>query len=246
MLTKDTAICLRTVDYSETSQIVTLFTKRTGKIGAIAKGSKRKKSAFDGPIETLAYGQIVFKPATATAKLATLTEFQQSPVLMGLSRKLITLNAALFATELVDAFTETNDPHPNLFDAMLTFLTDLQQTSDTPNAIALLIVFQLALLNDIGEKPVLKKCVNCKTALTSKWGKFYFSSIANGLICPDCELSFPDKTPLTQQAAHCFYDLNKLADAAEPTINELENTIIAHLTQLMHRQPKLAKYFIKH
>ena len=35
MLTKDLAICIRTVDYSETSQIVTFFTKAHGKIGAI-------------------------------------------------------------------------------------------------------------------------------------------------------------------------------------------------------------------
>ncbi len=246
MLKKDTAICLRSVDYSETSQVVTFFTKLSGKIGVIAKGAKRKKNAFDGPIETLAYGQIVFKPATATAKLATLTEFQQSLVLMGLSKKLITLNAALFAAELVDAFTETNDPHPNLFEAMLNFLTDVQIAPDTPNTIALLIVFQLALLSDVGSKPVLKKCVNCKTALSSKWGKFYFSSIANGLICPDCQANYPDRTSLSHQAAHCFYDLNKLAEATEATINELEKTIIGHLTQLMHRTPKLAKYFLQH
>ncbi|MHC4433863.1 MAG: DNA repair protein RecO, partial [Planctomycetota bacterium] len=48
MLTKDMAICIRAVDYSETSQIVTLFARDTGKIGAIAKGSKRPKSKFDG------------------------------------------------------------------------------------------------------------------------------------------------------------------------------------------------------
>ena len=51
MLTKDTAICIRTVDYSETSQIVTFFTRAKGKLTAIAKGSKRPKSAFDGTVE---------------------------------------------------------------------------------------------------------------------------------------------------------------------------------------------------
>ncbi|MFQ6036643.1 MAG: DNA repair protein RecO, partial [Sedimentisphaerales bacterium] len=56
MLIKDTAICIRAVDYSETSQIVTFFTRATGKIRAIAKGSKRPKSAFDGPIEILSFG----------------------------------------------------------------------------------------------------------------------------------------------------------------------------------------------
>ncbi len=56
MLTKDFAICIRAADFSETSQIVTLFTRATGKIKAIAKGSKRPKSKFDGPIEIFSYG----------------------------------------------------------------------------------------------------------------------------------------------------------------------------------------------
>ena len=75
MLTKDLAICIRAIDYSETSQIVTFFTRASGKIGAIAKGSKRPKSAFDGPIEIFSHGRIVFTDSNKE-KLATLTEFE--------------------------------------------------------------------------------------------------------------------------------------------------------------------------
>jgi len=74
MLVKDTAICIRAVDYSETSQIVTFFTRATGRISAIAKGSKRPKSKFDGPIELFSCGNIVFSDSNKE-KLATLTEF---------------------------------------------------------------------------------------------------------------------------------------------------------------------------
>jgi len=76
MLKKDLAVCIRTVDYSETSQIVTFFAKDAGKISAIAKGSKRPKSSFDGPIELFAHGPVVYTE-TSKDKLATLTEFQQ-------------------------------------------------------------------------------------------------------------------------------------------------------------------------
>ena len=76
MLTKDAAICIRAVDYSETSQIVTFFTRAAGKINAIAKGSKRPRSAFDGPIEMFSHGKIVFADSTRE-RLATLTEFEQ-------------------------------------------------------------------------------------------------------------------------------------------------------------------------
>ncbi len=77
MITKDTAICIRAIDYSETSQILTFFTRDTGKIGAIAKGSKRPKSSFGGPFEIFSYGKIVFAESNKD-KLSTLTEFESS------------------------------------------------------------------------------------------------------------------------------------------------------------------------
>ena len=118
MLEKDQAICLRAVDYSDTSQIVTLFGKNSGKISAIAKGSKRAKSSFEGPIEVFSYGEIVFS-IPASGKLATLTEFGQRPIFRQLRSRLFTLNCGLFAVELVDNLTHEHDRHPALFDAMI-------------------------------------------------------------------------------------------------------------------------------
>ena len=93
MLKKDEAICIRTLDYSETSQIVTLFSKEHGKIDAMAKGSKRAKSPFDGPIEIFSCGQIVFSEK-GDQKLSTLAEFTQQPRFLALRTKLFALNCA--------------------------------------------------------------------------------------------------------------------------------------------------------
>ena len=46
MLKKDKGICIRTTDYSESSQILTFFTAQNGKLSVIAKGAKRPKSSF--------------------------------------------------------------------------------------------------------------------------------------------------------------------------------------------------------
>ena len=100
MLAKDIAICIRAVDYSETSQILTFFARETGKISAIAKGSKRPKSAFDGPIEVFSQGKIVFSSPNRE-KLATLTEFEQQPTTGGLLNDLFALNCCLFGAELL-------------------------------------------------------------------------------------------------------------------------------------------------
>jgi len=105
MLNKDQAVCIRTVDYSETSQVATFFARQAGKISVIAKGSKRPKSSFGGPLEILTYGQIVFSQRNQSS-LATLTEFEQKPALTNIPKNLTALNCALFAAELLNLLTE--------------------------------------------------------------------------------------------------------------------------------------------
>lgn len=248
MLTKDLAICIRASDYSETSQIVTLFTRATGKIRAIAKGSKRPKSKFDGPIELFSYGSIVFSDSKKE-KLATLTEFEQQPGFTPRGDDLFALNCCLLGTELLNSMTNDYDPHSELFDNFLQFLQNTNQTPDALNGsrdtLALLILFQLALLKEVGLQPVLNACVNCKDNFSSDWSEVYFSSLANGLICRDCEASFPDKIRLKNDAARCLTNLKMLAESNEKTLKEVEKILVHHFTEILRRPPKMAKHILK-
>lgn len=270
MLTKDIAICIRAADYSETSQIVTFFARAAGKISAIAKGSKRPKSAFDGPIEIFSYGKIVFSDSNKE-KLATLTEFESAyagPGFSSLSNNLFVLNCCLFGAELLNNLTHDYDPHPRLYDDFLQFLQNAQQEKSKSEMLALLILFQLSLLKEVGLRPILNACANCllprlartcrlptgtgaprgaeasKNASGTGWPHTYFSSSANGLICRDCESSFPDKIRLTRTAANCLANLKLLAEAQEKTLIEIEAVLIHHFTELLGRKPKMAKYIL--
>ncbi|MDD5063846.1 MAG: DNA repair protein RecO [Phycisphaerae bacterium] len=246
MLTKDTAICIRTTDYSETSQIVTLFTRAAGKISAIAKGSKRPKSAFDGPLEILSCGQIVFSDSSG-GKLATLTEFQQTPSFSCTKDNLFALNCCLFGAELVNSLTHDYDPHPELFDSFLQFLQNANKHQEHRQVLALLILFQLTLLREIGLMPILNACANCKTSHGSRATshEFYFSSLANGLICGDCEANFPDKIKLSKNAFDCLTNVKLIAKAEEKALNEIEKILIHNFTEILHHPPKMAKYVLK-
>lgn len=252
MLTKDLAICIRAVDYSETSQVVTFFARQTGKIGAIAKGSKRPKSAFGGPIEVFAFGEIVFsdpsdKSDTSRDKLATLTEFQQQPSLTYPPKNLLALNCCLFATELLNGMIDDYDPHPQLFESFLQFLHDAGQNLDRCGLLALLLLFQLGLLAEVGLQPILGRCVNCKSqdAIRSTQYEIYFSNLANGLVCRDCEPNFPDKIRLSRDAAACLTSLKQIPDAAEKTLTEIQKIFVHHFTELLGRPPKMAKHILR-
>ncbi|MDH4240565.1 MAG: DNA repair protein RecO [Phycisphaerae bacterium] len=250
MLTKDFAICIRATDFSETSQIVTFFTRATGKIKAIAKGSKRPKSAFDGAIEVFSHGKIVFADSTKE-KLATLTEFEQELGLTHLSENLFAFNCCLLATELLSNLTNDYDPHTDLFDSFLEFLqnTNERQATRIENreTLVLLILFQLALLKEVGLQPILSHCVNCKTKHERREtrNEVYFSSSVNGLVCRDCEGNFPDRIKLGTDAAACLTNLKMLAKSNETTLNEVEKILIHHFTNTLGRPPKMAKYILE-
>jgi DNA repair protein RecO (recombination protein O) len=243
MLTKDQAICIRVADYSETSQVVILFARGAGKIRAIAKGSKRPKSAFDGPLEVLSFGAIVFS-ASHKDKLATLTEFQPQPVRGELRRHLFALHSGLFAAELLDALTDDYDPHPALFDHFLQFLQDVengQAGSERRDILIRLILLQLVLLHEVGLRPNLNICTNCKRPFGADWREVYFSPSAAGLVCRDCEMNFPDKARLSLKAAQSLNEVKRLADAEERTLDEIERVLIRYFTHLLGHPPKTAK-----
>jgi len=247
MLTKDRAVCIRAVDYSESSQVVTFFARLAGKIGAIAKGSRRPKSAFDGAIEVLSFGDIVFTEVHKD-KLATLTEYQQEPLRGGLRRNLFALHSALFGVELLNKLTHDGDPHLVLFDQFTRFLRDVDEAAmegQRRDILLRLVLFQLALLHEVGLRPNFKSCANCRQSFAKTWRESYFSSLANGLVCQDCEMSFPDRVRLSVRAVNSLANVRQLAETPEPTLDEIEGVLIHHFTETLGHRPKMAQHVLK-
>ena len=250
MLTNDQAICIRTVDYSETSQVVTFFARQTGKVPVIAKGAKRQRSSFGGPIEMFSCGNIVFS-GSGHDKLATLAEFEPVAGVANysvLSADIFAMNCCLLAAELVNVLIKDYDPHPGLFDSLLRFLTDASQKKIANDGrgriLAHLVLFQLNLLTEIGLCPVLDYCANCRNRFDVRWPEVYFSNHAKGLICRDCQGAFPDKIRLTTEAAQCLADAKLLALAGEPALKNAEDILIHYITDTLGRPPKMAKYIL--
>lgn len=108
------AVVLRSIDYGETSQIVTLFTQEKGKLGVMAKGARRPKSSFGATLQPMAYTQVVFyhKPSRT---LQTLSESSHVQSFHRLREKLPTITVGLRIVELVDALMEEEDPQPAAF-----------------------------------------------------------------------------------------------------------------------------------
>lgn len=243
MLEKDQAICLRAVNYSDTSQVVTLMTRDHGKIACMAKGSKRPKSAMDGAIEPFSFGPAVFS-APKEDGLTTLSEFSQQLRFRPLRQNLFALNCGLLAAELMESLTEMNDPHPQLFDAFVHFLDSVQSVSQAAAQLAHMIAFELTLLQEIGIGPVTDRCANCSDTFGSRWKYAYFSSEAKGLLCPGCENAFVEKIRLEIHAAAALSEPQRLSKTSEALLRQIQNAMLHHFTQMLHRPLKLAQWFL--
>ena len=248
MVIKDQAVCVRVIDYSETSQIVTLWTRDHGKLSAIAKGAKRSTSAFDGPIELFSYGGAVYHESTRDG-LSTLVEFQQtSDLVMQIPKDLFSYHGALLATELLVRLTQEQDAHPNLYGIYLQFLRDICDVSTSPAdapRLSLLILFELNLLKEIGLSLVLSRCVNCEQDRPLHWADIFLSHAAHGFVCRDCEMNFPERVYLSKEVGRCLAHLPSLITAGLDTLRLVEKHLIDHFTYLLHREPRTAKFVLQ-
>ncbi len=193
-LVRDRCICLRKHEYSETSQILSLFSREHGTFRAIAKGAHRRTKAgasrFDGGVDLLDVGDAVFTHDPAK-DLATLTEWSLREGNLGLRSSLRGTYLAMYAGELVGRLIEEHDAHPELFDRLQAALPEFA----TARVEEAFLAFQLDLLRESGYLAELFACATCGAQLGDR-GACYFSPSSDGVICHDCEGATPDRMPL--------------------------------------------------
>src|SRR5258707_9966862 len=99
-LVNDRCICLRKTEYSETSQILTLFSRTYGTLRVIAKGAHRRTKAgaskFDGGADFLDVGDAVFNHDPGR-DLALLTEWSLKEGHQALRKSLRAIYLGLYA-----------------------------------------------------------------------------------------------------------------------------------------------------
>ena len=185
-LVRDRCICLRRTEYSETSQILTLFSRAHGIVRAIAKGAHRRTKAgaskFDGGVDLLDTGDAVFTHDPGK-DLATLTEWSLREGHLGLRTTLRGMYLGLYAAELVGRLVEEHDPHPELFDRLDATLGELA----TPRAEEAFLAFELDLLRETGYLAELVRLRRRAATPISEREPTFFSPARGGVVCRNCE-----------------------------------------------------------
>jgi DNA repair protein RecO (recombination protein O) len=195
------AIVLKRSDYGEADRLLTLYTPDLGKLRAIAKGARKPSSRKSGHVELFTHSAFLIAKGR---HLDIVTQADTLDAFLPLRENLDRLGFAYYLAELVDQFSlegdsssrgefhvpEDPDTSPMeaavenqpLFDLLFHSLQWLGDKTTDPALLAR--YFELHLLQFVGYRPQLYKCVNCGKPLEPIDN--FFSAEAGGVIDPTC------------------------------------------------------------
>ena len=141
---------LRSIQYGETSRIVTLFTRDKGKVAVMARGALRPKSRFGSTLQPMSYVQVVLY-WKASRHVQTLSESSHIRMFGGLHKHLAALAYGQRVVELVQAMMQDEDENPFVFQLLLNVLDRLDRHA--ARAEQVFYFFQLRLAQILGFAP---------------------------------------------------------------------------------------------
>lgn len=241
---KATAIVLKVVEFSETSSIVTLFSREFGKIHGLAKGARRPKGPFESALDLLATCQVVFLRKSSGA-LDLLTEAKLERRFRPPGHDLSCLYAGYYVAELLSELTDDYDPHPDLFDLARQTLDGLSREGSTS---LLVLRFELAALALLGHLPSLEMCVECGKPVQTT-ARVAFGLISGGVLCASCRVGKRNVVSITGGALQAMARLADLEGEAwkrltiDPKVRgELRGLVGNYISHLLGHRPKMHEY----
>lgn len=144
---KSMALVIKSMKYSDTSKIVTLFSIDSGKFNALVKGGRNLKSGFLGKLDSISIVNVIFNKK----ENRDLQVLRDSEVVCSFKKIKSDFNKLAIAYEivsLVDACFHDYDKSESAFEIILKVLNLLENSNGNYNSI--LIFLKLELLKALG------------------------------------------------------------------------------------------------
>lgn len=187
---KTEAVVLRSIRFGEADRVLHLYSSTRGRLGAIAKGSRRPRSRFGGRLEPFFRLDLVLHEGRG--ELCTVTSASTVEGHPRLRASGPALGAAARACDAVLRLLDAAEPNPGAYNLLCRYLSLLDRRSPSVTGswspgseaeLPLALAFRLKLALVAGFAPELASCASCGEAehLVA------FSGAAGGVVCGACE-----------------------------------------------------------
>jgi DNA repair protein RecO (recombination protein O) len=243
-LYRDEAVVLRVHKLGEADRIVTLLTRRHGRIRAVGKGVRRTMSRYGARLEPGSHIDVQLHtrtaepdalrghPRTTGLDLVTQVETVQNYGAQ-LSNDYPSWTAAVAICETAERLTsEEGEPALRQYLLLVGALRSLSDHEHDPSLI--LDAFLIRSMSVAGWEPALTECAVCSTPGPHA----AFNIAAGGSVCPNCRpvgSARPQPESLQLMSALLSGDWSSADGASAPAAREASGLIAAHLQWHLER-----------
>jgi DNA repair protein RecO (recombination protein O) len=183
------AVVLRRQDLGEADRLLTVYSLDRGKLRVVAKGARRPSSRKAGHLEPCTRVKLLLARGR---ELDIITQAEAIETYPGIQEDLIRFGRASYAIELLDRFTVDREENQTLYRLLINTLERLISGEDPT---ATMLFYELRLLDNVGYRPELFRCVGCEEEIRPQ--DQFFSAAEGGILCPVCGPGRGESRPIS-------------------------------------------------
>jgi DNA repair protein RecO (recombination protein O) len=222
---------VKITEYSETSLIVSFFTREFGLVRTIYKGARRKAKAYQSTVDLLVLGELSYYERKSGLNI--LKEFLPKENFPGLHNDIERYRAAMACLEFVRMVSVENEPAAGLFDI---FLNALKACANGRFVWSGVYSFIMNGLSETGFAPALEACASCASPEFphGKNARIPLAFEDGGALCMKCATKKKAGMWLTTEAHKVLLKLQNLnpVDAAR---RELKHVLAREVKAFLRR-----------
>lgn len=188
----DEGIVLKTVDFGEIDRIVTLFTRKKGKLQAIAKGARKVGNRFGASLDFFSFSEFLLYTARG---MPLIVQGKIKRTFRDLVRIPLRWMAGEYVLLLVDRLFPFEKPEEKILEEILFLWEAFLRCGGSIQP--LLLRFRLDVVRVLGVFPELLECVLCHRELHNACASFSIS--LGGVVCDACATKAQELFPLSWQ-----------------------------------------------
>lgn len=177
MYLKTQGLVLRVTTYNDNDALLTVLTKKYGKLTVKARGLRRKNTPLAAPCQLLTYSEFTLFEYRG---MHTINEAQAIELFQTLRKDLDKLALATYFAQVTELLSQEDMPNPELLSLILNCLYALDKMDIMPSVVK--SVFELRSASIAGYMPDLSGCHRCGNPHPER-----FNIVSGHLECVSCK-----------------------------------------------------------
>jgi DNA repair protein RecO (recombination protein O) len=228
---KYTGIILNKKDIGETDRIYNIYTLEQGKISAIARGVRKAQSKLAGHLESY---YLVDLTVMRNRGMGNISSSIVENNFKNIRNNLDSLEKVFRTTKSLNRLINDQEKDTDVFFLFLDYLDSLNKISDYADEIKKNLMtqcFVFKLLDALGYKIEINRCVKCEGALSKS--RNFFDYDQGGVLCEHCATTSDKILPISNNAIKIIriFFQNKISNLAKLKVNSRESKELSHISQ---------------